>query len=281
MLLPHPLLAVGSYDGNVRLLSTRSWAVAFVLPACHPSEMPSILNHGISPTVEVAGDADEASNDVFSFSRNSSRYSYPVASLGMSLSFHSRLAARSFVPEDKFGNAYVTKPMKSLPHVTADPHGKGGLKLGVHWVGWSGDGQMLAVRAEDYPRCIWIWNGIEGQLASLLVQMSAVTCARWRPSQPDRPHLKPMLAFCTGVARVYFWTPAGTSWVDIPDNSNKADEEVGHKNIIVGAAGSESTKLLVTHLKWSSDGRKLMLIGKGSLCNCDISSDDIMMGDSA
>ena len=30
------LVAIGSYDGNIRLLSTRSWELAFVLPLLHP-----------------------------------------------------------------------------------------------------------------------------------------------------------------------------------------------------------------------------------------------------
>lgn len=194
-----------------------------------------------------------------------------------------RLGAKAFTPEDKYGSAYVSRSLKSLPRVTPDPHSKGGLKLGVHWLGWSGDGMLLAARAEDFPRCIWIWSGMDGQLSSLLVQMSAVTCARWRPAQPERPHLRPMLAFCTGVSRVYFLTPAGTSWVDIPENTKSADEpsEIQRATGLGAKIGPDSTRLLVTSLKWSPDGRKLILMGKGAFCTCDISSDEVMMGDSA
>lgn len=185
------------------------------------------------------------------------------------------------MPEDKYGNAYVTKSLKSLPSVPSDPHGKGGIKTGVNWMGWSGDGLLLAVRAENYPRCIWIWNAIDGQLNSLLVQISAVTCARWRPSQPERPHLKPMLAFCTGVARVYFWTPDGTSWVDIPEPTSENDDtDTTQKASSFGAiTGSDNSKILVTSLKWSTDGRRLILMGKGAFCTCDISSDEVILGD--
>ena len=194
-----------------------------------------------------------------------------------------RLGAKAFTPEEKYGNAYVSRSLKSLPRIAADPHNKGGLRLGVHWLGWSGDGQLLAARAEDCPRCIWIWNGIDGQLNSVLVQMSAVTCARWRPAQPDRPHLKPMLAFCTGVSRVYFWSAAGTSWVDIPESTKSADDSgEAQKTAAAGSsAGADNARLLVTSLKWSPDGRKLILMGKGAFSTCDISSDEIMMGGSA
>lgn len=48
-----PLLAVGSYDGNVRLLSTHSWSVAFVFPAAHPNDMMPGLANDVTTTVEV------------------------------------------------------------------------------------------------------------------------------------------------------------------------------------------------------------------------------------
>lgn len=66
--VPHPLLAVGSYDGNVRLVSTRSWAVAFVLPSVHPSEMMPMMNQGVVTTVEVVSqETDSADDSVFLF----------------------------------------------------------------------------------------------------------------------------------------------------------------------------------------------------------------------
>ena len=152
--------------------------------------------------------------------------------------------------------------------------------MGVSWMGWSGDGQLLAVRVENFPRCLWIWNGIDGQLGALLVQMSAITCARWRPTQVERPDLKPMLAFSTGVSRVYFWSPAGTSWIDIPEPSD-TDSQQGNskKGEMTTETSTDKGKMLVTSLKWSADGRKLILFGKGMFCSCDISSGDIMMGE--
>ncbi len=52
-LCPSQLLAVGSYDGHVRLLSTRSWKLAFDLPACHPAEMVEYMRGDVVMTVEV------------------------------------------------------------------------------------------------------------------------------------------------------------------------------------------------------------------------------------
>lgn len=48
-----PLLAVGSFDGSVRLLSTHSWQVAFVLPCSLPGDMMPGLGGEVVTTVEV------------------------------------------------------------------------------------------------------------------------------------------------------------------------------------------------------------------------------------
>jgi hypothetical protein len=154
--------------------------------------------------------------------------------------------------------------------------------MGINWLGWSGNGQLLAVRAENYPRCLWIWNGLEGQLVALLVQMSPVLCARWRPALPGSKKSTPMLAFCTGVSRVYFWTPQGTFWVEIPPVSNSAKESGGATlDSGVGAvtAVGDDGRILVSSLKWSPDGMKLLLIGKGIFASCDMGSEETFIAE--
>jgi WD40 repeat protein len=64
---PSQLLAIGSYDGQIRLLSSRSWKLAFVLPLVHPSEMVDCLRGDVVMTVEVI----EASDTL-----NTSNYDY-------------------------------------------------------------------------------------------------------------------------------------------------------------------------------------------------------------
>lgn len=87
VLVPHPLLAVGSYDGNVRLLSTRTWAVAFVLPAAHTSEMTAIMHQGVVTTVEIVN--AEESTDLFSFVTKSAVNSTRLHSSYLSSSVYS------------------------------------------------------------------------------------------------------------------------------------------------------------------------------------------------
>lgn len=59
-----PLLAVGSYDGNVRMLSTHSWNVAFLFPSAHPSDMMGGLANDVVTTVEVL-ESDEGGSQRF------------------------------------------------------------------------------------------------------------------------------------------------------------------------------------------------------------------------
>jgi hypothetical protein len=182
---------------------------------------------------------------------------------------------RKFNGEDKYGSSYASKSVKLLPKQIVDARAKGGPATGVSWLGWSSDGQFLAARSEAMPRCMWVWNGINGQLAALLVQMSAITCARWRPFQTGRPHLKPLLAFCTGVPRVYFWSPDGASWIDMPMQSALDSEENNETapapvtGIMSGASLTDG-RLLVQSLKWSPDGRRLLLLGRTSFCSVDV-----------
>lgn len=174
--------------------------------------------------------------------------------------------------EERLGLSYVFKSLRVLPRITVDPYGKTGPQMGVNWMGWSGDGQLLAVRAENFPKCIWIWNTLDGKLSALLIQLSAVTSTAWRPWNPARPHLKPMLAFCTGFPRVYVWTPDGPSWIDIPvppvRNETAVDKAAAGP---VSGFGTDG-RMLVQIIRWSSDGSRLMMIGKNAFSICDVDS---------
>ncbi len=52
------LVAVGSYDGKIRLLSTINFKLAFTLPLVHPKEMTGGIGNNIITTVEVFDQAD-------------------------------------------------------------------------------------------------------------------------------------------------------------------------------------------------------------------------------
>ena len=133
------LVAVGSFDGIVRILSPLSWKLAFELPLTHPKEMQPGLTEEVSPctgveralgivvtTVEVA---DPTSTEII----------------------QSTLTTGT-------ASAYVSRNLKMLPHVNPDPNCKGPPKFGVCGLVASPDCTFLAAREESYPRCLWIWD---------------------------------------------------------------------------------------------------------------------------
>ena len=59
------------------------------------------------------------------------------------------------------------------------------------------------------PTVLWIWDTAGLGLRDVLVQLEPIRSAKWS-SQGT------VLAFCTGTSRVYLWSTAGPSWIDVP-----------------------------------------------------------------
>ena len=196
------LLAIGSYDGKVRVFSSRSWEMAFVLPQVHTKELanyPSIIAN-VKTTVEVEA-GKYSGGTVFETDIWGSTTDGDSTILNQSISLNST-TARS--------NSYIYKNLKSLPKLSSSEirAAKSIPKMGVNSLQWAPESALLAVREESYPRCLWIWNGLEAKLVALLVQMQSVLSAQWKPTPGSA-----VLAYCTGTERVYIWTEAGPSWV--------------------------------------------------------------------
>jgi hypothetical protein len=210
----------------------------------------------------------------------------------------------------QLGTSYVTRNLKSLPRLsqtnqiakteTQAP------KFGVSWVSWSPSGDLLAVREDSFPRCLWIWHGLEARLCDLLVQLDSIVCARWRPSSPTDANSDsspyPVLAFCCNTPRVYFWTPSGSSWADLPVGNSVSDLSAsspspaapslqsrigkGTTRSALSNAPATTTRshlmeqlpsmliLNISALKWSQDGKRLMLLGKDRFCSCQVTFDE-------
>jgi hypothetical protein len=171
----------------------------------------------------------------------------------------------------------------------------------------------MAAREESYPRCLWIWHGLEARLCDLLVQLDSIVCARWRPNKKvehsqgeegegqadeedgEDDSIGPVLAFCCNTPRVYFWTLHGSSWADLPQMSASAATDILPKPSQRSSSSSRTSSvtsmsqapplppphgeeikpsvvdLSVSSLKWSPDGKRLLLIGKERFCSCDVS----------
>lgn len=150
----------------------------------------------------------------------------------------------------------------------------------------------MAAREESYPRCLWIWHGLEARLCDLLVQLDPIVCARWRPNknEEEEDSIGPVLAFCCNTPRVYFWTLHGSSWADLPQMTTSAATDFLPKPSQRSSSSSRSSSvtsmtqppppqetksgvidIAVSSLKWSPDGKRLLLVGKERFCSCDVS----------
>ncbi len=317
------LLAVNSYDGKIRLLSTRSWQAVFVLPLVHPREMDvGLCADGQTILVETMDGVSSVEGLVLIVDEEP-----PAPAAGKSRRPSTTATDRTL---------YVTRraaAIKSLPRVQPDPRSSKLLPplQGVSWMGRSACGEYLAARESSMQRCLWVWNPLEGKLIDLIVQIDPILSAQWRPggdggvgesdeiSQPPAVAMRalhydgkyeekaadeqgavpsllppppppplsssssrnpPLLAFCTGSSRVYFWMPGaeggsgnshrrGVQWVDLTNPLTNASF-VSTTTAGTNATTMVPTSMLVTSLQWSRNGRRLLLKGRDSCQTCEV-----------
>ena len=216
-------------------------------------------------------------------------------------------------------NTSLSSTLTSSSSSPSDQQQQGGVKskkvvvtttkkvsVGVSWMGWSPDGDIIAARDDKYPRCIWIYRPLEAQLLALIVQLEPITCSAWRPlpvivdnndtgtSTMDGTTTTgsslsttiqsvstsfPVLAFCTGNNRVYFWTPiAGATWAvcpaNITNNYTTIDSSSPSSNAeetLLNSMSKTKTTLAISSLHWSDDGQYLLVQGREAHCVCKIS----------
>jgi hypothetical protein len=273
-------------------MSTNSWKVASVLPLIHPRDMDcGVVNmndnddNSFGITVELAASSNP--NDI------DCSYSAPVdKEVNKEKIFSSyntkpsQLKKESSLKKLSVGaSVFVKRNIKVLPSLPPNVRESKGLpQMGVSWIGWSPNGGMIAAREESQPRCLWIWESIREHLVALIVQLDPIYCAKWRPvisikknefinndddQEEDSCNNKykeahPLLAYCTGTRRVYFWSENGSSWTDLPHlGTSKSIHEEDIKVKI--------PTMNVTSVDWSNDGKKLILSNKEYFCTCDVS----------
>lgn len=336
------MVALGSYDSIIRLLSTTSWDLVIALPLVHPCEMDKGFDcHDMLLTVEtVPTSASDGINglslmnanddDARSSSKNGRQISSHlqqmenvVIATKVHHSQHNNHHVERTQKKERLHSYYELKPLKSLPRreqqqlidhskkpkdtsssplassSSSPPVKKKVVKkvsIGVSWMGWSPDGQMIAARDEKYPRCLWIFQPLEAQLLALLVQLEPIICAEWRPvvvdtntftlddvpavpatdgvsadgvtSSAQKSTSFPVLAFCTGNSRVYFWSPiAGATWAVCPTNTTNYMES---RDEALSSLTKAKTTLSISSLHWSNDGQYLLLQGREAHCVCKI-----------
>lgn len=181
------LVAIGSYDGRIRLLNNSTWrcAVDFAHDAaCRPS---------VCTFVEVPDTSDRAKT-----AARRAEKTIREAEAG-AISEKDDAGDISFVPHEG------VPELRVVPADTSKPSPR----LGVGLISWSADGRFLASRDDTMPHAIWIWDMERLVLATVIAFIGTVRSARF-----DKVNCR--LAVCTGGPRVYFWTEQGISWTDVP-----------------------------------------------------------------
>lgn len=224
------LVAIGSFDGRVRLLTMYSWQLAFVFPLVHPKDMDAGLldpTKEFLPLVEVpmavlgVEETDYYDEAISGPRRNNTGSNRAVDHFGLTSNpitsikppqppIHVKSGRGShshLMNPAEPGRRHVGKSIKSLPKSSSSSTGTtsniGGVNsstmnttttkqrstptitnaasvagttaglpsMGVSWMGWSADGELLACREEAYPRCLWVWHPMTTRLEALIVQV--------------------------------------------------------------------------------------------------------------
>ncbi|XP_060057297.1 WD repeat-containing protein WRAP73 isoform X3 [Erinaceus europaeus] len=173
-------LAIGSYDGKVRILNHVTWKMITEF-----GHLATINN----PKIVVYKEAEKSSRLALGYN------SFP------------QLRAIGTLPsaESKYEIASMPVSLQILKPVAdrANP------KIGVGTMAFSSDNYFLATKNDNVPNAVWIWDVQKMRLFVVLEQLSPVRSFQWDPQQPR-------LAICTGSSKVYLWSPAGCVSVQVP-----------------------------------------------------------------
>ncbi|XP_048206063.1 WD repeat-containing protein WRAP73 isoform X2 [Perognathus longimembris pacificus] len=174
-------LAVGSYDGKVRLLNHVTWRM--ITEFAHPAVI------------------SDPKTVVYKEAKKSVQPGLGCVAFPPLLPVASHLAAT----ESKYEIASVPVALQTLKPVAdrANP------RMGIGMLAFSPDSYFLATRNDSIPHAVWVWDVRRLRLFVVLEQLAPVRAFQWDPQQPR-------LAICTGGTKVYLWSPAGCVSVQVP-----------------------------------------------------------------
>lgn len=271
---PHcSLMAIGSFDGSIRIMTLFSWLIVYTLPLVHCKEIESAnkidnlvtkvevnphevlsqtttTSSGFFNTRPSVKDSlfDPVSNDSFLGGNNNANISRGEPS-GL-------LSSTSIHTVDIIGGSYIERNVKSLPKAPNDPRSGGSMKansmpaMGVSNLSWSPNGEFLAATEDSTPRCLWIWKPLTAKLVDLIVQIDNISSLAWKPTTSESS--EQLLAFCTGTSSLYFWSSSSgiMKLEDIfPDTKQPFS---------------------ILSIRWSSSGEQLLCRGKENFCIAQI-----------
>ncbi|CAD6890146.1 unnamed protein product [Tilletia controversa] len=168
----------------------------------------------------------------------------------------------------------------SPPHVRPD-FTKPNPKVGIAWMDLNEDETMLACRNEALPSTVFIYHlprapagsitdtarsRPQPRLIALLVQAAPIKSIVWRPRHYASLYL------CCGGPAVYSWkaTASGTdAEVNASDTASNDKAELDGSDIVHRAeciAVPSEEPFSANEVRWSPDGRKLLVIDNGTFC---------------
>lgn len=221
-------IAIASFDGKVRLLSTKVWRSEYTLTCSHPKDMT--LENSEENAFSIMIEEPIENN----------------SSLGNTTALNNTINLMIYT------NCVFNKKsnIRLLPKTPIDP-----LKpqMGVNWTKFDDHkATFMACREESYPRCLWIWEYLKPLsrpiFHCLVVSILPITCAVWRPMTCNNETAR-ILAYCNGSTRVYFWesTDCSISWLDISQASNVQP-------------------FAILSVRWDTSGSRIIIQGKESCC---------------
>jgi hypothetical protein len=253
-------IALGSFDGKIRIMTMYTWILAYELPLVHPKEMNiGMYSEDFKTKVEVSA------HEFMGMGRSIKDNLFEGGGVDDSSTAGSRTLftkTESILPNS---TVYVEKMVKLLPKVPIDPRGNPKASnslpaMGVSWLGWSSDGKYLAATEESQPRCLWIWEPNSSKLVELLIQLESIMCAQWRPELPSEGlprNRENILAFCVGTNSLYLWSDVRGL--------------LKYDNLF---SGNDQSTFTIVNLRWNKTGTSILLKGKDSFAVCNFSLKD-------
>ena len=175
-------LALGSYDGCVRLLNTLTWKCM----ADFQHSSATVRKSALEFSREVLTEDDAAVEAAIT---DGSLLDTRVDGSG----------------DDRRVHRVEPDPAKPNP------------KMGVGVVSFSPSGAYLASRSDEHPNTVWVWDCRRIKAHAVLEFRSRVTSFKWKPEGGGGGEEESKLAIATGCSSVFVWAEGGgMAKVDVP-----------------------------------------------------------------
>ncbi|KAL9934652.1 hypothetical protein V8E36_006427 [Tilletia maclaganii] len=239
----HPsgqMLAVGGYDEQIRILESEFWGLWSTIDLS-----PHLISQGDSPQVHAFREPSAWLTDV----EGQGIVDYQPASLPLT-------------PPS-------TRPDLSKPNP----------KLGVSWMEFNEDGTMLACRNDAMPTSLFVYHlpratagslidtaktRPQPRLIAVLIQTAPIKASVWRPRHYASLYL------CCGGPAIFSWRAVLSEEGGASDQLAKTSSQIQQRAECIAVPSDEN--FTANDVKWSPDGRKLLVIDNDLFC-CAIDVD--------